>query len=379
MEIFILITVSWKKKKKKFNAWIFFFLFNVSWKKKIQYMDIFFYLTYHRKKEKKISSLIKMLKNQEILVNDQSYCIDFDNYKKMKNIGRGKYGFVFLVKNKNTNEIFAAKQIPMENDISQQNIQREIEILIRCQHPIIVKFHGYSTIFDEENETYKVAIVMDYAKNGSLLNYLNKIRKKKDIDNTSLQIILIGIAYGMKYLHENNIIHRNLSSKNILLDENLYPLISDFGLSKIYEIGNSMEQSQNLFTPSYFPSEVSISSKYSSKSDVYSFSIIMYEIVTRLQPYPDLIRNPFYLIHRVSEGYRPEFKNGNKNKIKPSLKNLIELCWNQDPNLRPTFEQIFNMLAFSKEYENDENDHDEPYKYYLDNVIVIKSIHILNI
>ena len=317
-----------------------------------------------------------MFKDHDTLTAEHNFCIDIKDYKKKGKIGSGKYGYVIKAENKKSKELFAIKYIPIENenDLSLQNIQREIDILIRCQHPIIIKFHGYCKIFDPDSDTIKVAIVMDYAKNGSLLQYLNMIRKHKNADNTNLQIILIGIAYGMKYLHENHIIHRDLSSKNILLDENLYPYISDFGLSKISEIGNSMEQSQTLFTPIYFPPEAFTSDKYSYNADVYSFGIILYEVVTLLIPYIEIQETPsVYLISKVAEeGIRPKFNEEDGHRIKPSLKNLIELCWNQDPNQRPTFDQIFKMLAFNIESTNDQIDDKEQFKYYLDNVDINK-------
>ena len=96
---------------------------------------------------------------------------------------------------------------------------------------------------------------------------------------------------------------------------------------------------------------------YNKKTDVYSFGIIMYEIITGLIPYPDFQRGELSLFEFKSkiltENYRPEFTTSKKD----SIRSLIEQCWSKDPSKRPTFEYIFNQLAY-----NETND------FYLDGV-----------
>ena len=110
--------------------------------------------------------------------------------------------------------------------------EREVKIMMNCQHPTIVKFIGYSILdFNEENN---LTIIMELAKNGSLENIIKNIQRAngpKNYNNTTRQIILIGISRGLKFLHDRNIIHRDVKAGNILIDENLYPKITDFGLS----------------------------------------------------------------------------------------------------------------------------------------------------
>ena len=251
-------------------------------------------------------------------------------------------------------------------------INREIGIMMRLQHPAIIQFQGYS-LQDFEGQI-RVTIIMNLMKKGSLSAVLENVQKglsDSKYDNTTRQKILIGIARGMMYLHKNYIIHRDLKPGNILLDDDFNPHITDFGLSKVHVTGRSQNQTQALGTSIYMAPEVIEGTGYNWKADVYSFGILMYEVITDTIPYP-LFQNHKMSIFQfnnkvVKENYRPEFKG----PIKEALQKLIEECWSPDVNKRPTFEDIFNRLAFNiEETVYDIFEGDDEYKYYLEDVEV---------
>ena len=252
--------------------------------------------------------------------------IDINKYQKCELIKKGGFGSVYKAQNKMTKKNYAAKVI---NEISNELLHREIEILKDAIHPTIIKYFGYSLKdFNDENN---VTILMELA-NCSLSDFLKNIKKglgPKEYNNTLVQIILVGISKGMKYLHDRNIIHRDLKPDNILLDENFHPKISDFGLSKRFEFGNSSYQSKvGIGTPEYMAPEV-WNTNYNRKADVYSFGILMYETITGLDPRPALNNNII-----------PDFNI----KIENKLKNLILKCLSNNPKNRPSFEEITNYL-----------------------------------
>ncbi|KAK8846489.1 hypothetical protein M9Y10_020512 [Tritrichomonas musculus] len=274
--------------------------------------------------------------------------IDINKFKKGKRISKGGFGVVYKVEEKKTGNFFAAKVIDCDDNEERCNemIKREISIMINANHPTIIKFIGYSKVdFQEENN---VTIIMELATNGSLKEVLKKIQGNdgpKDYTNTTRQIIIVGVARGMKYLHDRNIIHRDLKTDNILLDEYFHPHITDFGLSKIIELGHSHSQTKFGGTLVYEAPEILREEKYDKKVDVYSFGILMYEVLTDCAPYPELegreIAEYKFINKVVTENYRPKFTV----PVKKSFKKLIERCWSSDPNERPTFCEIFNKLS----------------------------------
>ena len=133
-------------------------------------------------------------------------------------------------------------------DIRKQTLfTREIEVLSRVNYSSIIKFYGYSST-NFKNQTRPV-IVTEFLTNGSLSEALELERQGLNIsdwNNTKKFIIIYGIASAMKYLHSINILHRDFKPENILLDEDLYPKLTDFGLSKI--ISNDKNNSGALGT-----------------------------------------------------------------------------------------------------------------------------------
>ena len=173
--------------------------------------------------------------------------------------------------------------------------------------------------------------------------------------------------------------HRDLKPGNILLDKNMHPLITDFGLAKTQCL-YSMSQTIACGTTIYKAPEIIKGGPYTAKIDVYAFAILMYEIVTDSHPYPLLVEGeitPLELEEKVlKENYRPKFMV----PVKESIQELIKKCWSKNPKERPTFENIFKKLAYGYDdidddiFNDDEYDNDESDKYYLNGVDVDKVI-----
>ena len=300
--------------------------------------------------------------------------IDINTFEKKEKIKSGGFGMVFKVFCPNNNEYYAAKIITYVNNEKQNMTDREIEIMMNLQHPTIINFIGYS-LMDFEGK-FAVTIIMDLANKGSLDQLLQNSEKSLaylDYNNTARQIILVGITRGMMILHQHNILHRDLKPGNILLDDYLHPLISDFGLSTFYEKKDKSDSlktsiTENCGTPIYMAPEVISDNFFDGKSDVYSFGILMFEILTETVPYPELENKKitlFQFYQKVIDNYRPKFTV----PIKKSFKELIEKCWSKDPNERPTFEEIFNKLKYNKnddQYLLDDVDIDEFIMYVED-------------
>ena len=310
--------------------------------------------------------------------------IQSKNFKIIKEINKGTFGIIYEVEEKKTAEHYAAKIIITGSSRQDSEmVNREVQILMRIQNPTLLGFRGFSTTDFSGNKN--ITIFMDLVENGTLEEVLDKVQKSLAYDNynnTTRQIILVGIAYGMMILHHNYIIHRNLKPGNILIDKLFYPHIADFGLSKFIDSDHSKSQSKSFGAPIYMAPEVIEGKRYDGKADVFSFGIIMFQIITDTRPYPlfDKGKLTEFKFHKkvVDENYRPTFTV----PVKKALKKLIERCWAKDPKIRPTFEEIFNRLAYNREFsiynvfneenneeEEEENEGDET-PYYLNDVDV---------
>lgn len=276
---------------------------------------------------------------------------NLENFEKQDPIGKGGFSEVYKIKDKRTEQIYAAKICRRRLDKNtkeikelKMNLTREVNILSQLHHAAILKFIGYSkTDFEEES---KPVIVTEYLPNGTLRDIINLSKQNgstRQWDDTRKLINIYGIASGISYLHSRDIIHRDLKPQNILEDGNLFPQIADFGLALIshQKQDGTVYQPNNkaLGTPIYAAPEIWTKNAYSPASDVYSFGLIVYEIMTNEIPFQGFTEDKIFNEIIVSR-YRPEFKN----PIPDAYRNLIERCWSDNPLDRPSFKSIVSEL-----------------------------------
>ncbi|KAK8897651.1 hypothetical protein M9Y10_015614 [Tritrichomonas musculus] len=277
-------------------------------------------------------------------MSNENEVIDLSQFTVKDKIGGGYFSQVSIIEDKDTKQIYAAKfftKIPENKTQSDMlYVSREVNFGAGMNHPSIIKFIGYSPK-NFENED-KPIIITEYCKNGSLYNFIQEQNKYPELlTDTKKLIIIYGIAAGMKYLHSNNILHRDLKPENILLDDRLLPKIADFGLIKMEsmnDLSNYIQSTDGMKgTALYQPREAISYGSQNPKTDVYSFALIVYYIMTSIVPFSD-VRDKFTV--KLIDGYRPEFKS----PINESYKKFIEECWAQEPNDRPSFDDIVKLL-----------------------------------
>ncbi|OHT16184.1 hypothetical protein TRFO_41981 [Tritrichomonas foetus] len=267
--------------------------------------------------------------------------IDPKDYTILNLIGNGSYGSVYLVKKNSSQECFSMKVVKCNilNQQQQQYLIREIEIMAIASYPSLLCLRGFSL---PSGNDPTATLITDYMKNQSVFNMLSLERQKAappQWNMTQKYIIILGVAAGMMHLHSLSIMHRDLKPENILLDENFEPHIGDFGLAKQIILGDEKANTGKLGTPLYMAPELFSDQPYDMKVDVYSFGMIVYEILTGCRPF-DEISNPWALGMKICNGERPPITSS----ISPNLRPLIESCWSQLSNARPTFADVFNYL-----------------------------------
>ena len=294
--------------------------------------------------------------------------LDLTKYRILGKIGHGGFGDVYCVEDNSTDHVYAAKISKdeiTENGLNSQNlliILREINIISSINHPSIIHYVGFSPI--DFNSTRHPTIVLEYAPHGALRGIIDSemdSHSHKKWNETKKLICVYGIANGMANLHKNQIIHRNLKPENVLMDENFFPKISDFGLSMIYNLSSESTnvQSNSSFksSPLYIAPEVFTNNEYSEKSDVYSFAFIVYQIVTKVTPLKNL--SFCELMNFVLRGERPDFPND----IEKSYRDLIQICWDQNPKKRPFFDDIVDIIENKHDFITDSIDEVEFFEY----------------
>lgn len=241
-------------------------------------------------------------------------------------LGSGSFGTVF--RGRWRNRKVAVKQYKTREEID--SFMVEIKQLSCVKHPNIVTLYGASTSNDN------AYLVMEMAENGSL-NYLLHENKKQEYDLRHACTWAAQTARGVAYLHgirPKPIMHRDLKPANLLLFSRGKILkICDFGTACTVKT----QMTNNTGSASYMAPEVFATSNYLESGDVYSWSIIFWEILARTHPYSDTYSNPYQILWRVKqEGIRPYYLEN----CPDIIWNLITISWDTDPKKRPTMREI---------------------------------------
>ncbi|XP_076026523.1 ephrin type-A receptor 8 [Genypterus blacodes] len=278
--------------------------------------------------------------------------IDASRIKIEKIIGSGEFGEVCYGRMK----LPGKRDVPVAlktlkagyTDKQKRDFLAEASIMAQFDHPNVIRLEGVVT------QSKPVMIVTEYMENGSLDSFL----RRHDGQFTVIQLVglLRGIAAGMTYLSDLGYIHRDLAARNILVNSNLVCKVSDFGLSRVLE-----DDPEAAYTTSvsfhieggkipirWTAPEAIAYRKFSSSSDVWSYGVVMWEVMSYGErPYWNLTNRD--VIKSVEEGYRLPAPMG----CPAALHTLMLDCWQKDRNERPRFCQIVTVL--DKLIRNPEN------------------------
>ncbi|KAL8149701.1 uncharacterized protein LOC141708884 [Apium graveolens] len=260
----------------------------------------------------------------------------------IKELGSGTYGTVFYGKWKGS-DVAIKKLKPgfcnggaVEENRLIADFWREAHILGQLRHPNIVALYGVVT----DGPATNLATVTEFMINGSLKQVFR--RKDRTIDRRKRLILAMDTAFGMEYLHENNIVHFDLKSHNLLVNmrDPRRPVckIGDLGLSKIKQ-KTLVSGGVRGTIPWMAPELLSGKSLVTEKVDVFSFGIVMWELLTGEEPYSSM-RSHEIIAGIIKGTLRPETPAW----CDPAWRSLMEKCWSTDPANRPAFSEIAKEL-----------------------------------
>ena len=257
-------------------------------------------------------------------------------YKIIKQIGEGSYASIYKVQKDNSNEIYVLKQIPItEEDLNDtqnlNNIKNESLILAKIHSPYIVKF--YDSFFHNNS----LNIITEFCTSGDLCDYIQMyIQHKKKMSEKLIWKLFIQICLGLHYLHNHKILHRDIKTKNIFLNEDFSVKIGDLGIAKILENTTSYAHTF-IGTPYYLSPELCKDLPYNDKSDVWSLGCVLYEMVTLKHPFEGKTRVEIY----------DKIINGNYEGIDKyyslELRRIIDLLLIKDEKKRPKICEILSL------------------------------------
>ena len=249
-----------------------------------------------------------------------------NKYEIMNVIGSGSFGKVYEVKCKLTGETFALKKMRFKENKRKDNsyLLNEMKILSFNKSKYLLKSHDIFV------DGFDVCIVTDLCKKGDLRKFIDRMRRKNtSIKESLIWDILIQLCLGVNYLHSYNIIHRDLKTANIFINDDKSIMIGDFGVSKILKPYYDCTNTQ-IGTPYYSSPEIVKGTKYNKKIDVWSIGCILCELMKR--DYAFKSNNIHSLNYKIVNGSYEL----NNTEYSENLVNLVKQMIETNIDKRPT-------------------------------------------
>ncbi|WVZ55541.1 hypothetical protein U9M48_006188 [Paspalum notatum var. saurae] len=279
------------------------------------------------------------VRSQRLDFDDVSECeIPWEDLVIGERIGLGSYGEVYRA-DWNGTEVAVKKFLDqdfygdaLDEFRSEVGDLLSVQIMRRLRHPNIVLFMGAVT------RPPNLSIVSEYLPRGSLYKILH--RPNCLIDEKRRIKMALDVAKGMNCLHASvpTIVHRDLKSPNLLVDNNWNVKVCDFGLSRLKH-STFLSSKSTAGTPEWMAPEVLRNEQSNEKCDVYSFGVILWELATLRMPWSGM--NPMQVVGAV--GFQDRRLDIPK-EVDPLVARIIYECWQKDPNLRPSFAQLTSAL-----------------------------------
>ncbi|XP_055822866.1 G-type lectin S-receptor-like serine/threonine-protein kinase At1g11330 [Solanum dulcamara] len=274
-----------------------------------------------------------------------------NNFSFENKLGEGGYGPVYEGKLRNGEKI-AVKRLSETSSQGLEEFENEVILTAKLQHINLVKVVGFCI----ENE--EKMLIYEYMPNKSLDYYIYNQERRFLLDWEKRVQIIEGIIQGLLYLQEYSrltIIHRDIKASNILLDLQMKPKISDFGMARMFKEDEvEANTSRIVGTMGYIPPEYAIEGRYSTKSDVFSFGVLLLQIIsgkknTCLHGPDDNLNLLEYAFEMWRDGKGMEFMDESldDNISYCKLLNCMQialLCVQKDPLDRPTMLEVSNMF-----------------------------------
>ncbi|XP_059315507.1 LEAF RUST 10 DISEASE-RESISTANCE LOCUS RECEPTOR-LIKE PROTEIN KINASE-like 1.1 [Lycium ferocissimum] len=274
-------------------------------------------------------------------------------------LGDGGYGTVYYGKLKDGKEL-AVKSLYEHNHRQMQQVINELEILTGLRHPNLVTLYGCTS-----RRSLELFLVYEYIPNGTIADHLHGHRAKDKLLTWPIRLkIAIETASALAYLHASDIIHRDVKTNNILLDNDFCVKVADFGLSKLFPNDVTHISTAPQGTPGYVDPQYQECYQLTDKSDVYSFGVVLIELISS-KPAVDMNRDMHeinlanYAMNRIlkcafDEVIDPSLGFETDAEVRRMTTSVAELafqCLQVVKDMRPSMQEVFETLKTIKDGE----------------------------
>ncbi|XP_074311093.1 LEAF RUST 10 DISEASE-RESISTANCE LOCUS RECEPTOR-LIKE PROTEIN KINASE-like 1.3 [Silene latifolia] len=275
-----------------------------------------------------------------------------DNFAENRELGEGAYTTVYYGKLSDGQEV-AVKRFYQHNDKRMEQYMNEVSVLAHLRHKNVLVLYGCTPRTSKE-----ILLVYEYISNGTLGDHLHgKVSQTSRLPWPLRAKIAVETAEGLYFLHQNGVIHRDVKTANILLDNNLQVKVADFGLAKPFPLDRSHVWTYPQGTPGYVDPVYFRHYRLTEKSDVYSFGVVLVELISSKEAV-DVTRrgddiNLFSMaLDRIQKGEMNELVDSSlRYDVDPTIKTSIDLvaqlafrCLQVDAVMRPQMVEVLETL-----------------------------------
>ncbi|XP_016451386.2 LEAF RUST 10 DISEASE-RESISTANCE LOCUS RECEPTOR-LIKE PROTEIN KINASE-like 1.2 isoform X2 [Nicotiana tabacum] len=274
------------------------------------------------------------------------------NFDSNKELGEGGFGTVYKGKLRD-GRVVAVKRLYENNYKRVEQFRNEVKLLTRLHHRNLVTLYGCTSRHSRE-----LLLVYEYIPNGTVADHLHgEHTKPGSLSWNTRMSIAVETASALTYLHNSDVIHRDVKTNNILLDNNFCVKVADFGLSRLFPTDATHVSTAPQGTPGYVDPQYHECYQLTSKSDVYSFGVVLIELISSL-PAVDISRHRYEInlsnmainkiqsnaLHELAD---PSLGFDSNEKVKWMITAVAELafqCLQNDRDLRPSMQEVLKSL-----------------------------------